>query len=66
MQSLALSESYRQTPISRVYAVQLEHTVWLYMLALPFQLVEILHWWEIPAVTPEGKLITYLHMISMT
>lgn len=40
-----------QTPIPFAYAVHLEHVVWLYLLTLPFQIIQLLNWWTIPAVT---------------
>ena len=43
-------ERILETPIPFVYAVHLEHVVWLYLLALPYQLVEKLNWWTIPAL----------------
>ena len=44
-------ERILQTPIPVAYAVHLEHVVWLYLLSLPYQIVESLNWWTIPAVT---------------
>ena len=50
-EALSGLERILQTPIPLAYAVHLEHTLWLYLLALPYQLMGQLHWWTIPAVT---------------
>ena len=44
-------ERILNTPIPVAYAFHLEHSVWIYLLALPYQLVGELNWWSIPAVT---------------
>jgi len=40
-------ERILRTPIPLAYSVHLNHSVWLYMLSLPYQLVGTLHWWTI-------------------
>ncbi|CAG7830705.1 unnamed protein product [Allacma fusca] len=44
-------ERILRTPIPLAYSVHLHHSMWLYLLALPYQLVGTLNWWTIPAVT---------------
>jgi predicted membrane chloride channel (bestrophin family) len=44
-------ERILRTPIPLAYSVHLHHAVWIYLLALPFQLVNQLNWFAIPAVT---------------
>ena len=39
-----------QTPVPFAYVVHLEHVVWLYILLLPFELIEKLEWWTIAVV----------------
>ena len=49
----SMSDSYSglerilQTPIPFAYAVHVEHVVWVYLLALPSQLVGALGWWTV-------------------
>ena len=43
-------ERILQTPIPFAYAVHLEHVVWIYLLALPYQLIFNLDWWTIPVM----------------
>lgn len=48
---IAQFEKILKTPIPLAYSVHLNHIVWLYFLALPYQLVGLLDWWTIPVVT---------------
>ncbi|ODM90583.1 hypothetical protein Ocin01_16099 [Orchesella cincta] len=43
-------ERILQTPIPPAYSVHLHHATWLYLLALPYQLIGRLNWFTIPAV----------------
>jgi putative membrane protein len=43
-------ERILRTPIPVAYTVHLYHVIWLYILSLPYQLVNALGWWTIPAV----------------
>jgi len=44
-------ERILRTPIPLAYSVHLHQAVWLYLLALPYQLVNQLEWFTVPAVT---------------
>ncbi|OXA37642.1 UPF0187 protein sll1024 isoform X2 [Folsomia candida] len=48
---LTAFERILRTPIPLAYSVHLHQAVWLYLLALPYQLVGVLNWFTIPAVT---------------
>jgi putative membrane protein len=43
-------EKILRTPIPLAYSVHLYHMTWLYLMALPFQLVAQLGWWTILVV----------------
>ncbi|CAL8113926.1 unnamed protein product [Orchesella dallaii] len=43
-------ERILRTPIPLAYSVHLHHATWLYLLALPYQLIGSLNWFTIPAV----------------
>ncbi|ODM97780.1 hypothetical protein Ocin01_08903 [Orchesella cincta] len=43
-------ERILRTPIPLAYSVHLHHATWLYLLALPYQLIGTLNWFTIPAV----------------
>ncbi len=47
---LADFERILRTPIPFAYSIHLSHSVWLYILSLPFQLVGTIGWWSIPTV----------------
>lgn len=44
-------ERILRTPIPLAYSVHLNHSIWLYLLALPYQMVYKLQYWTIPACT---------------
>ena len=44
-------ERIKRTPIPMAYSVHLYHVIWLYILSLPFQLVESMGWWSIAGVS---------------
>ncbi|OXA56169.1 hypothetical protein Fcan01_08795 [Folsomia candida] len=44
-------ERILRTPIPLAYSVHLHQAVWLYLLSLPYQMVGVLDWFTIPAVT---------------
>ncbi|ODM91656.1 hypothetical protein Ocin01_15026 [Orchesella cincta] len=44
-------ERISRTPIPLAYSVHLAHATWLFILALPFQLIGTLNWYTIPTVT---------------
>ncbi|KAJ3082094.1 hypothetical protein HK102_001922, partial [Quaeritorhiza haematococci] len=48
MENVAGFERIFTTPIPVAYSLHLKHTVVLYLLSLPFQLVKDLNWWVIP------------------
>ena len=50
MECLTGFERILRTPIPLAYSVHLHHAVWLYLLALPYQLVGQLDWWTIAVV----------------
>ena len=43
-------ERILRTPIPLAYSIHLNHSVWLYILSLPYQLVGDLGWYTIPVV----------------
>ena len=43
-------EQIKRTPIPVAYSVHLYHVIWLYILSLPFQLVQNLGMWTIASV----------------
>lgn len=51
MDCLTGFERILRTPIPLAYSVHLHQAVWLYLLALPYQLVGVLNWFAVPAVT---------------
>lgn len=51
VECVAQFEKILKTPIPLAYSVHLNHVVWLYFLALPYQLIGLLDWWTIPVVT---------------
>ncbi|KAJ3083617.1 hypothetical protein HK102_000982, partial [Quaeritorhiza haematococci] len=51
MENVAGFERIFTTPIPVAYSLHLKHTVVLYLLSLPFQLVKDLNWWVIPIMT---------------
>lgn len=50
MDCLGGFERILRTPIPLAYSVHLHHATWLYLLALPYQLIGSLNWFTIPAV----------------
>ncbi|RUS14176.1 Bestrophin, RFP-TM, chloride channel-domain-containing protein [Endogone sp. FLAS-F59071] len=44
VECLTTFERILRTPIPAAYAIQLSQTVWIYIIALPFQLVSTFHW----------------------
>jgi putative membrane protein len=54
VECLTAFERILRTPIPLAYSVHLHHSVWLYILALPYQLVGQLDWWTIPSVGLAG------------
>ncbi|KAJ3058483.1 hypothetical protein HK102_010482 [Quaeritorhiza haematococci] len=51
MENVSGFERIFTTPIPVAYSLHLKHTVVLYLLSLPFQLVKDLNWWVIPIMT---------------
>ena len=43
-------ERLLRTPIPLAYSLHLHHSVWLYILSLPYQIVNVLDWWTVPVV----------------
>jgi len=43
-------ERILRTPIPLAYSVHLHHSIWIYILSIPYQIVGDLGWWTIPAV----------------
>ncbi|OXA50926.1 hypothetical protein Fcan01_14539 [Folsomia candida] len=43
-------ERILRTPIPLAYSVHLHHSIWLYLLALPYQMVKELGWFTVPTV----------------
>ncbi|RHZ53516.1 hypothetical protein Glove_441g80 [Diversispora epigaea] len=43
-------ERILRTPIPKAYSIHLAHTVWIYCVTLPFQLVSLADYWTIPIV----------------
>jgi len=43
-------EKVLRTPIPLAYSVHLHHMTWLYLIALPYQIIERLGWWTILVV----------------
>jgi putative membrane protein len=43
-------ERILRTPIPLAYSVHLHHSIWLYLLALPYQLVKENGWWTVAIV----------------
>jgi putative membrane protein len=50
VECLTAFERILRTPIPLAYSVHLHHMTWLYILALPYQLVNDLGWWTVPIV----------------
>ncbi|KAI0090860.1 Bestrophin, RFP-TM, chloride channel-domain-containing protein [Irpex rosettiformis] len=48
--NLAALERILTTPLPFVFATHIRHTVWLYLFALPFQLIDQFGWYTIPGV----------------
>ncbi|EKM53790.1 uncharacterized protein PHACADRAFT_211435 [Phanerochaete carnosa HHB-10118-sp] len=48
--SLANSEKILTTPLPFMFSVHIRYTVWLYLFALPFQLLDLFGWYTIPGV----------------
>ncbi|RUP48903.1 Bestrophin, RFP-TM, chloride channel-domain-containing protein [Jimgerdemannia flammicorona] len=44
VECLTTFERILRTPMPAAYSIQLAHTVWIYLIALPFQLVSTFHW----------------------
>lgn len=47
---LTAFERIQRTPIPVAYSVHLHHMTWIYILALPFQLIGLLGWWTVAIV----------------
>jgi len=43
-------ERIKRTPSPPAYSIHLYHVIWLYMLSLPFQLVDSMGWWTIAGI----------------
>jgi putative membrane protein len=43
-------ERILRTPIPLAYSVHLHHMTWLYLVALPYQIMEECGWWTLPVV----------------
>lgn len=50
VECVAEMDKVKRTPIPAAYSVHLNHLIWLYFLALPLQLFQILGWFTIPVV----------------
>ena len=48
---LTAFERILRTPIPLAYSVHLHHSLWIYLLALPYQIIGPLNWWTIVVVT---------------